>query len=143
MGKRKKDLSEFGEFLVAEICKTGMSKVDFCTAVGINKPYFYESLAGTPPSQEILEKMVNDHLRLCGSCAAMSWSPFFATATLLPHGNTYRGAAGRRWRCRRGIFSLMENICSPSAAPWPPGCDRQFFLTVEMPVAFAVSWTCP
>ena len=54
MGKRKKDLSEFGEFLVAEICKTGMSKVDFCTAVGINKPYFYESLAGTPPSQEIL-----------------------------------------------------------------------------------------
>lgn len=43
MGKRKKDLSEFGEFLVAEICKTGMSKVDFCTAVGINKPYFYES----------------------------------------------------------------------------------------------------
>ena len=48
MGKRKKDLSEFGEFLVAEICKTGMSKVDFCTAVGINKPYFYESLAGTP-----------------------------------------------------------------------------------------------
>ena len=58
MGKRKKDLSEFGEFLVAEICKTGMSKVDFCTAVGINKPYFYESLAGTPPSQEILEKML-------------------------------------------------------------------------------------
>ena len=57
MGKRKKELSEFGEFLVAEICKTGMSKVDFCTAVGINKPYFYESLAGTPPSQEILEKM--------------------------------------------------------------------------------------
>ena len=47
MGKRKKDLSEFGEFLVAEICKTGMSK-----------PYFYESLAGTPPSQEILEKML-------------------------------------------------------------------------------------
>ena len=58
MGKRKNDLSEFGEFLVAEICKTGMSKVDFCTAVGINKPYFYESLAGTPPSQEILEKML-------------------------------------------------------------------------------------
>ena len=58
MGKRKKDLSEFGEFLVAEICKTGMSKDDFCTAVGINKPYFYESLAGTPPSQEILEKML-------------------------------------------------------------------------------------
>ena len=58
MGKRKKDLSEFGEFLVAEICKAGMSKVDFCTAVGINKPYFYEILAGTPPSQEILEKML-------------------------------------------------------------------------------------
>ena len=57
MGKRKKKLSEFGEFLVAEIYKAGMSKVDFCTAVGINKPYFYESLAGTPPSQEILEKM--------------------------------------------------------------------------------------
>ncbi len=64
MGKRKKDLSEFGEFLVAEICKTGMSKVDFCTAVGINKPYFYESLAGTPPSQEILEKMMNRALYL-------------------------------------------------------------------------------
>ena len=57
MGKRKKELSEFGEFLVAEICKAGMSKVDFCTAVGINKPYFYESLTGTPPSQEILKKM--------------------------------------------------------------------------------------
>ena len=37
MGKRKKKLSEFGEFLVAEIYKAGMSKVDFCTAVGINK----------------------------------------------------------------------------------------------------------
>ena len=57
MGKRKKKLSEFGEFLVAEIYKAGMSKVDFCTAIGINKPDFYESLAGTPPSQEILEKM--------------------------------------------------------------------------------------
>lgn len=57
MGKRKKKLSEFGEFLVVEIYKAGMSKIDFCTAVGINKPYFYENLAGTPPSQEILEKM--------------------------------------------------------------------------------------
>lgn len=34
MGKRKKDLSEFGEFLVAEICKTGMSKVDFVQRLG-------------------------------------------------------------------------------------------------------------
>ena len=49
MGKRKKDLSEFGEFLVAEICKTGMSKVDFCTAVGINKPYFYERFSWHAP----------------------------------------------------------------------------------------------
>ena len=57
MSKRKKELSEFGEFLAAEIHKAGMSKVDFCTAVGINKPYFYENLAGMPPSQEILEKM--------------------------------------------------------------------------------------
>lgn len=57
MAKRKKDLSEFGEFLVAEIRGAGMSKVDFCKEVGINKPYFYENLVGTPPSQEILEKM--------------------------------------------------------------------------------------
>nr|WP_325297287.1 hypothetical protein [uncultured Dysosmobacter sp.] len=58
MGKRKRELSEFGGFLVTEIRRAGMSKVDFCTAVGINKPYFYESLTGTPPSQEILEKML-------------------------------------------------------------------------------------
>ena len=86
MGKRKKDLSEFGEFLVAEICKTGMSKVDFCTAVGINKPYFYESLAGTPPSQEILEKMLEVQIFL----RKIRLNPVTCLTRLLNAGRKYR-----------------------------------------------------
>lgn len=88
MGKRKKELSEFGEFLVAEICKTGMSKVDFCTAVGINKPYFYESLAGIPHRRKFSRK--------CSKCLMQIFlrkirlNPVTCLTRLLNAGRKYR-----------------------------------------------------
>lgn len=59
MAVRKKELSEFGACLIEEIKKAGMTKTDFYTTAKINKPYFYEILTGTPPSQDFLEKMLN------------------------------------------------------------------------------------
>lgn len=58
MAKRKKEMTEFGEYLVGLIKETKMFKSDFYLAVGINKPYFYEMLSGNAPPQETLEAMI-------------------------------------------------------------------------------------
>lgn len=58
MGKRKRDVSEFGDYLVQTIGEANMSKCAFYAAVGINKPYFYEILTGPAPPQDTLEKML-------------------------------------------------------------------------------------
>ena len=58
MAKRKKEISEFGEYLEQMIKETGMFKSDFYAAVGIKKPYFYEILTGSPPPQDTLETMI-------------------------------------------------------------------------------------
>lgn len=57
MGKRKREISEFGAYLVKAIDDAGMQKTDFYTAVGIKKPYFYETLTSAPPPRDTLEKM--------------------------------------------------------------------------------------
>lgn len=59
MAKRKKEISEFGEYLEQVIKDTGMFKSDFYTAVGIKKPYFYEILTGNPPPQDTLETIIS------------------------------------------------------------------------------------
>ena len=58
MAKRKKEISEFGEFLEQVIEKAGMFKSDFYGAVGIKKPYFYEILTGSPPPRETLDTII-------------------------------------------------------------------------------------
>lgn len=58
MAKRRKEISEFGEFLEQMIKETGMFKSDFYAAVGIKKPYFYEILTGSPPPHETLEMII-------------------------------------------------------------------------------------
>ncbi len=59
MAKRKKEISEFGEYLVQVIEDTNMFKSDFYTAVGIKKPYFYEILTNSPPPQDTLEAIIS------------------------------------------------------------------------------------
>lgn len=59
MAARKKEITEFGEFLVQMISEAKMFKSDFYDAVGINKPYFYEILTSNAPPQETLEKMMS------------------------------------------------------------------------------------
>lgn len=59
MAKRKKEISEFGEYLEQVIKDTGMFKSDFYAAVGIKKPYFYEILTGSPPPQDTLETIIS------------------------------------------------------------------------------------
>lgn len=57
MSKRLK--TDFGEYLVQEIKKAGMSQESFYKAVGIAKPYFYDLLHGAPPPPEIQKKMIS------------------------------------------------------------------------------------
>ena len=59
MAKRKKEISQFGEYLEQVIKETGMFKSDFYAAVGIKKPYFYEILTGSPPPQDTLETIIS------------------------------------------------------------------------------------
>ena len=59
MAKRKKEISEFGEYLVQVIEDANMFKSDFYTAVGIKKPYFYEILTNSPPPQDTLEAIIS------------------------------------------------------------------------------------
>lgn len=56
MRKRKK--TAFGDYLVQEIKKAGISQEAFYKAVGITKPYFYDLLNSTPPPPEIQKKML-------------------------------------------------------------------------------------
>lgn len=65
MAKKRKEKTEFGQYLVEEIKEAGMSQADFIAEVGIARPYFYDILIGSPPSQDILEKIIavlNKHL---------------------------------------------------------------------------------
>ena len=58
MAKRKKETTEFGEYLVELIEEAQMFKSDFYLAVGINKPYFYEMLSSNAPPPDTLETMI-------------------------------------------------------------------------------------
>ena len=55
---KKRVKTPFGEFLVDEIKRTGMSQEEFYTAVGIRKPYFYDLLTATPPPTELQDRML-------------------------------------------------------------------------------------
>ena len=54
----KHQKTAFGEFLVQEIRKAGMSQEAFYKAVGITKPYFYDLLKAAPPQPELQKKMI-------------------------------------------------------------------------------------
>ena len=54
----KHQKTAFGEFLVQEIKKAGMSQEAFYKAVGIKKPYFYDLLKAAPPQPELQKKMI-------------------------------------------------------------------------------------
>lgn len=54
----KHQKTAFGEFLVQEIKKAGMSQEAFYKAVGITKPYFYDLLKAAPPQPELQKKMI-------------------------------------------------------------------------------------
>lgn len=54
----KHQKTAFGEFLVQEIKKAGMSQEAFYKAVGITKPYFYDLLKAAPPHPELQKKMI-------------------------------------------------------------------------------------
>ena len=56
MNRRAK--TAFGEFLVGEIKKAGMSQEEFYKAVKIAKPYFYDILNATPPPDDVQERMI-------------------------------------------------------------------------------------
>ena len=55
---KKRIKTPFGEFLVDEIKRAGMSQEEFYTAVGIRKPYFYDLLTATPPPTELQDRML-------------------------------------------------------------------------------------
>ena len=50
--------TEFGEFLVQEIKRAGMSQEEFYKEVGIAKPYFYDLLKSAPPQAELQKRMI-------------------------------------------------------------------------------------
>lgn len=54
----KHQKTAFGEYLVQEIKKAGMSQEAFYKAVGITKPYFYDLLKAAPPQPELQKKMI-------------------------------------------------------------------------------------
>lgn len=54
----KHQKTAFGEYLVQEIKKAGMSQEAFYMAVGITKPYFYDLLKAAPPQPELQKKMI-------------------------------------------------------------------------------------
>lgn len=56
MAKRPK--TEFGEFLVQEIKRAGMSQEEFYKEVGIAKPYFYDLLKSAPPQADLQKRMI-------------------------------------------------------------------------------------
>ena len=65
MANKKKVKTEFGQYLVDEIKKTDLSQSAFIEEAQMARPYFYNILTGTPPSQDVLEKIVtvlNNHL---------------------------------------------------------------------------------
>ena len=55
---RHRQKTAFGEYLVSEIKKAGITQEELYTAVGIKKPYFYDWLAATPPPVELQDKIV-------------------------------------------------------------------------------------
>ena len=55
MNHRQK--TAFGEYLVRELKRAGMSQEEFYTAVGIKKPYFYDLLTATPPPTTLQDKI--------------------------------------------------------------------------------------
>lgn len=55
---RKRPKSVFGEYLVQEIKKAGISQEEFYTSVGITKPYFYDLLKASPPQPDLQKKMI-------------------------------------------------------------------------------------
>ncbi len=57
MSKRQK--TEFGEYLVAQIKSAKMSQEKFYTDAEITKPYFYDILTGSPPPSEVQNKMLS------------------------------------------------------------------------------------
>lgn len=47
----------FGEYLVNAIREANMSQAEFIDKVGLARPYFYDILKNSPPSEKVLEKM--------------------------------------------------------------------------------------
>lgn len=65
MANKKKEKTEFGQYLVDEIERAKISQTAFIEQVPMARPYFYNILTGTPPSQDVLEKIItalNNHL---------------------------------------------------------------------------------
>ena len=55
----KRQKTEFGEYLVAQIKLAKMSQEKFYTDAEITKPYFYDILTGSPPPSEVQNKMLS------------------------------------------------------------------------------------
>jgi len=55
---KRREKTEFGDFLVSLIREANMSQEEFYLAVGIAKPYFYDLLTASPPPKGIQDKMI-------------------------------------------------------------------------------------
>lgn len=56
---KRRQKTEFGEFLVKEIKEANMSQEEFYNAVGIKKPYFYDLLTSSPPPVDLQIRMLS------------------------------------------------------------------------------------
>lgn len=56
---KRRQKTEFGEFLVKEIKNANMSQEEFYNAVGIKKPYFYDLLTASPPPVDLQNQMLS------------------------------------------------------------------------------------
>lgn len=55
---KRRQKTAFGQFLVDEIKRAGMSQEEFYNAVKIKKPYFYNLLTATPPPIDLQNRML-------------------------------------------------------------------------------------
>lgn len=56
---KRRQKTDFGEFLVKEIKDANMSQEEFYNAVGIKKPYFYDLLTAAPPPVDLQNRMLS------------------------------------------------------------------------------------
>lgn len=56
---KRRQKTEFGQFLVDQIKRSDMSQEEFYNAVPIKKPYFYDLLTATPPPMDLQNRMLD------------------------------------------------------------------------------------